>query len=325
MSEGDIERARRLLRSPIDSDRRRALDMIAQSGNLSVLADVLEAMKRETNRDIKRQGEALLRAHDLDIMQAVWKRLREGQFDIENPLAGLEEPLRPITSRAFAAAPVDHATGGVRHVFMLAVLSLLSLVIGAGLALVPLNHMAQSIAPNVLQQMRTSESRLQLDATFQQVIEISRFDSAEVMIVAVVGAVVLETAVVLLMTLLVLTGRMLGGSKPLLPGLPGLMAGALGILSLSGALIMYVITSALENPVIETSFGGQRLLVPGEPPLAMVLWFGFFILLAFFNLVQQMRTAHQISTARALIGVIATQVVLWGTAAYVFYVAAETL
>lgn len=325
MSNAEVDRARRLLRSPIESDRRRALNIIAQSGDISALGDVLEAMKRETDPDIKRQGEALLRSRSTDAAHVIWERMRGGQFDPQNPLAGLSGQAVSRSTVAFPAAPQPSAALSAARVVALMFLSLLSLVIGAGLALVPLNHMAQVIAPDVLRLMRTSETRLQIDPAYQTVIDISRFDGSEVMLVGVVGAIVLETAVVLLTALLVITGRVLGGSGPLLPGLPGLMAGALGTLSLGGALIMYAVTAAMQNPVVETLRGGQRLLTLSDPPLDMVLWFSFFILLAFISLVRQMRAAHRLNTARALIGTIAAQVILWGTAAYLFLTITETL
>ncbi|MFQ3646962.1 MAG: hypothetical protein SNJ80_08540 [Anaerolinea sp.] len=325
MSDIDVDRARRLLRSPIESDRRRALDMIAQSGDLGVLTDVMEAMKRETNRDLKRQGEALLRARSADAAHVLWQQMRSGQFDPQNPFAGLSGQAVSRSAVVFPAAPEPSAALSLAQVASLMFLSLLSLVIGAGLALVPFNHMAQTIIPDVLQRVHASETPLQLDPVYQALIDISRFDSSEVVLMGVVGAVVFETTVALLTVLLVITGRVLGGSGPLLPELPGLMASALGTLSSAGVFIMYVVTAAMQNPVIETLHDGQRLLTLGEPPLEMALWFGFFILVAFFNLVRQMRAAHRVSTARALIGAIAAQAIFWGTAAYLFYAIAETL
>ncbi|XWX03490.1 hypothetical protein VZO05_13370 [Aggregatilineales bacterium SYSU G02658] len=126
MSGIDLDRVRRLLRSPIESDRRRALTMIEQSNDLNalsaVLGDVLEAMKRETDRDIKRQGQALLNARRGELAEALWEQFSQDPASLQNLFA---PPTPPVREGGFSASSV------VKLLFGL----MLSLAVGASLVL----------------------------------------------------------------------------------------------------------------------------------------------------------------------------------------------
>lgn len=129
MSSIDLDRVRRLLRSPIESDRRRALTMIEQSNDLNalsaVLGDVLEAMKRETDRDIKRQGQALLNARRGELVEVLWEQFSQDPASRRKLFAPSTREAPPVQAVKFSASSV------IKLLFWL----MLSLGVGASLVL----------------------------------------------------------------------------------------------------------------------------------------------------------------------------------------------